>query len=100
MESMTEDEIQFHYFKIHDYDGNNMLDGIELISALTDYHKGMYLYYKNCFSILCYTCILKTLEFNNEIIKTFCTMHLSIYVYYFLVVQRLSFINITITIIS
>jgi hypothetical protein len=36
----TEEEMQFHYFKSHDYDNNNKLDGIELISALTHYHKG------------------------------------------------------------
>lgn len=38
-ERMSEDEVQFHYFKLHDYDNNNMLDGIELVSALTHYHK-------------------------------------------------------------
>lgn len=48
---MTEDEIQFHYFKIHDYDGNNLLDGIELISALTDYHKGLYLLMWLCYVV-------------------------------------------------
>ena len=37
---MTEEETQFRYFKIHDYDSNNKLDGIELIAALTHYHKG------------------------------------------------------------
>ncbi|ELT90233.1 hypothetical protein CAPTEDRAFT_154863 [Capitella teleta] len=35
----SEEEMQFHYFKAHDYDNNNKLDGIELISALTHYHK-------------------------------------------------------------
>ena len=35
-ESMPEEELesaeisQFHYFKLHDYDGNNKLDGLEL----------------------------------------------------------------------
>ena len=37
---MTDSELQFHYFKLHDYDGNNMLDGIELTAAMTHYHKG------------------------------------------------------------
>lgn len=36
----SEEEMQFHYFKAHDYDNNNKLDGLELISALTHYHKG------------------------------------------------------------
>lgn len=39
---MTDEELQFHYFKLHDYDNNNMLDGIELRSAMTHFHKGMY----------------------------------------------------------
>lgn len=32
--------MQFHYFKLHDLDGNNMLDGIELIKAITHVHGG------------------------------------------------------------
>ncbi|XP_071963178.1 multiple coagulation factor deficiency protein 2 homolog isoform X2 [Antedon mediterranea] len=35
---MTEEEYQFYYFKVHDYDNNNVLDGIELIQAMTDFH--------------------------------------------------------------
>ena len=35
---MTEQELQLHYFKLHDYDNNNMLDGLELIQALTHFH--------------------------------------------------------------
>ena len=30
---MTADELQFYYFKQHDYDNNNKLDGIELIQG-------------------------------------------------------------------
>ncbi len=41
-DKMTEDELNFHYFKVHDYDNNNMLDGIELVSALTHYHRGQW----------------------------------------------------------
>lgn len=37
---MTNDQMQFHYFKLHDLDGNNMLDGIELIKAITHVHGG------------------------------------------------------------
>ncbi|XP_070578775.1 multiple coagulation factor deficiency protein 2 homolog [Ptychodera flava] len=36
---MTEQELQFHYFKVHDYDNNNKLDGIELVAAMTHYHE-------------------------------------------------------------
>lgn len=42
---MTEEEMQFHYFKVHDYNNDNKLDGIELISALT-HHNGLRL---SCF---------------------------------------------------
>ncbi|XP_072047682.1 multiple coagulation factor deficiency protein 2 homolog [Amphiura filiformis] len=35
---MSEQELQLHYFKLHDYDNNNKLDGLELIQALTHYH--------------------------------------------------------------
>jgi hypothetical protein len=38
VDGMTEEELQFHYFKSHDYDDNNMLDGLELITALTHFH--------------------------------------------------------------
>ena len=37
---LSEEEMQFHYFKVHDYDNNNKLDGIEIISALTHHHRG------------------------------------------------------------
>ena len=32
-EQMTIDEQNFYYFKLHDYDNNNKLDGLELVSA-------------------------------------------------------------------
>ena len=32
-EQMTQDEQNFYYFKLHDYDNNNKLDGLELVSA-------------------------------------------------------------------
>ena len=37
-ENISDDEIQFRFFKVHDYDNNNKLDGIELTASLTDYH--------------------------------------------------------------
>ena len=30
--------MEFHYFKLHDYDNNNKLDGLELAAAMTHYH--------------------------------------------------------------
>ena len=37
-ENLSDDEVQFRFFKVHDYNNDNQLDGIELIAALTDYH--------------------------------------------------------------
>ena len=36
--SMSEQELQFHYFKMHDSDGNNKLDGCELVKSLIHWH--------------------------------------------------------------
>ncbi|XP_026858327.2 multiple coagulation factor deficiency protein 2 [Electrophorus electricus] len=36
---MTPQELQLHYFKMHDYDGNNLLDGLELATAIAHVHK-------------------------------------------------------------
>ena len=30
--------MEFHYFKLHDSDNNNKLDGLELGAAMTHYH--------------------------------------------------------------
>lgn len=38
---MSEQELQFHYFKMHDADNNNKLDGCELIKSLIHWH-GMF----------------------------------------------------------
>ncbi|XP_017048805.1 G-box-binding factor isoform X3 [Drosophila ficusphila] len=35
---MSEAELQFHYFKMHDSDNNNKLDGCELIKSLIHWH--------------------------------------------------------------
>jgi hypothetical protein len=37
---MTNEELQFHYFKMHDSDNNNKLDGCELIKSLIHWHEG------------------------------------------------------------
>ena len=37
-EEMTDQELQFHYFKLHDFDNNNLLDGLEIVKALTHAH--------------------------------------------------------------
>ncbi|XP_029963093.1 multiple coagulation factor deficiency protein 2 [Salarias fasciatus] len=36
---MTPQEMQLHYFKMHDYDGNNLLDGLELATAISHVHR-------------------------------------------------------------
>ena len=38
-EPMSDEDLQFHYFKLHDYDNNNRLDGIELGNAMTHFHE-------------------------------------------------------------
>jgi len=38
LSKMSEEELQFHYFKMHDSDNNNMLDGSELIKSLIHWH--------------------------------------------------------------
>ena len=38
-EPMSDEDLQFHYFKLHDYDDNNKLDGIELGNAMTHFHE-------------------------------------------------------------
>lgn len=36
--NMSEQELQFHYFKMHDADNNNKLDGCELVKSLLHWH--------------------------------------------------------------
>ena len=35
---MTEEERDFHYFRLHDFDQNNLLDGLEVFKALVHEH--------------------------------------------------------------
>jgi len=37
-DKMSEQELQYHYFKMHDADNNNMLDGQELIKSVFHHH--------------------------------------------------------------
>ncbi|XP_046389138.1 probable basic-leucine zipper transcription factor I [Ischnura elegans] len=37
--NMSDQELQFHYFKMHDADNNNKLDGCELIKSLIHWHE-------------------------------------------------------------
>lgn len=34
----SEEVAEFHYFKLHDYDGNQKLDGLELFAAISDFN--------------------------------------------------------------
>ncbi|ESO01885.1 hypothetical protein HELRODRAFT_188509 [Helobdella robusta] len=38
-EEMNSDELQFHYFKLHDTNNDNELDGLELLQAFLHEHK-------------------------------------------------------------
>ncbi|KAK6109471.1 EF-hand domain pair family protein [Brugia pahangi] len=37
--NMTPEQLQFHYFNMHDMDRNGLLDGLELIKAITHFHE-------------------------------------------------------------
>ncbi|BFZ06783.1 hypothetical protein BsWGS_09822 [Bradybaena similaris] len=37
-DQLTPEELEFHYFKLHDYDNNNQLDGLEIAKAMTHTH--------------------------------------------------------------
>lgn len=39
--NMSPEQLQFHYFNMHDLDKNGRLDGVELIKAITHFHAGM-----------------------------------------------------------
>ena len=36
--NMSEQELQFHYFKMHDADGDNKIDGCEMVKSLIHWH--------------------------------------------------------------
>lgn len=50
---MTEQELQFHYFKMHDADNNNKLDGCELIKSLIHWHGNFIVFIVNSISFMC-----------------------------------------------
>lgn len=51
-DQMTIDEQNFYYFKLHDYDNNNMLDGLELVSAFA-HSDGIFRLNQNNFRFNC-----------------------------------------------
>ncbi|XP_054711115.1 multiple coagulation factor deficiency protein 2 homolog [Uloborus diversus] len=38
LDKMSPKELEFHYFKVHDTEGNNKLDGCELVQSLLHFH--------------------------------------------------------------
>ncbi len=38
VDDMSNEEMEFTYFKMHDKDGNNKLDGLEMAKSLMDHH--------------------------------------------------------------
>lgn len=32
--AMSDEELEFHYFQLHDFDKNNLLDGLEILQAI------------------------------------------------------------------
>lgn len=60
---MSEEELesaeisQFHYFKLHDYDGNNKLDGLELGKARMFFTRKQWIVFKWRLSSCCFKCL-------------------------------------------
>lgn len=78
---MTEQELQFHYFKMHDADNNNKLDGCELIKSLIHWHgKYKYVYMFFFLIVRLYIVCKKTYNcggrFYNFVIKCFVFVYL------------------------
>ena len=38
LEKMTEEERDYHYFRLHDFDKNDLLDGLEVLKAMSHTH--------------------------------------------------------------
>ena len=57
-EQMTEEELEFHYFKLHDYDNNNKLDGVEIVKAITHFHAGKFFSVYNNQTVINYIYIM------------------------------------------
>ena len=36
-DQMSDEDFMFHYFRLHDYDGNRKLDGLEIMHAISHY---------------------------------------------------------------
>ena len=41
VENMTEEERDYHYFRLHDFDKNDLLDGLEVLKAMSHTHTKM-----------------------------------------------------------
>lgn len=39
--TLTDEEMSFYYFHLHDADNNTKLDGLEIMKAVKDAHEGM-----------------------------------------------------------
>merc|ERR1719242_2807482 len=39
VENMTEEERDYHYFRLHDFDKNDLLDGLEVLKAMSHEHE-------------------------------------------------------------
>lgn len=63
LSKLSEEELQFHYFKMHDNDNNNKLDGCELIKSLIHWHGKL-------------TLLLRCRGFKYENQLTFCNRSL------------------------
>lgn len=69
---MSEQELQFHYFKMHDSDNNNKLDGCELIKSLIHWHGKFVIEKKNLFHFCSCACWFPTYTPKARLCCSFC----------------------------
>lgn len=66
---MSEQELQFHYFKMHDADNNNKLDGCELIKSLIHWHGKSVQFFDLVWRVYCLFCVLQNKGVRRKLVK-------------------------------
>ncbi|EPB71699.1 hypothetical protein ANCCEY_09218 [Ancylostoma ceylanicum] len=65
--NMTPEQLQFHYFNMHDLDKNGKLDGVELIKAITHFHAAVNCIFEAMQLVISFTKLCETLN-NLELV--------------------------------
>ena len=69
---LSEKELQFHYFKMHDSDNNNKLDGCELVKSLIHWHgkySSFYCVKLEFQSMQSFLCIINAVNYNIDVLS-------------------------------